>query len=337
MGCFSPDQPAPINYATQTRDTLNAQVQLAPALYAANANPSYGEPAYANLGLSTLNTILNGSPGGPQTSTTNQATPAGWYGADGQMVSGDQNYYAQGAATPVGASGHSGSARNSIFPPTTPVVPSGVTWRPAGSTPVTTTSNQPGQLGLLAQMAAANTSQRSNDVADVARLGQSATDAELNANPYNAALLTKLNAQANAGLDAGSTLTPDEQRAMQQQSRAGFAARGMGGSNASLADELLKQFNLGQQLQTQRQGFAESVLGDNKAVIGDPFQAILGRSSGATAQAQGMQPGQQFNPESALSSSITAGNQQMNAMFATSTAQQAGNAIAPLNSAVSSY
>ena len=56
----SPDAPAPLDYGQQTRDTLQAQVDLAPQLYEANA--TFG-PKYSALQLSQLENMLNGTPG----------------------------------------------------------------------------------------------------------------------------------------------------------------------------------------------------------------------------------------------------------------------------------
>ena len=56
----SPSAPAPINYGQQTRDTLQAQVDLAPQLYAANAK--FG-PQYSELQLKQLEDMLNDTPG----------------------------------------------------------------------------------------------------------------------------------------------------------------------------------------------------------------------------------------------------------------------------------
>ena len=219
MGCMTNEAPPAPNYGQVTRDTLQAQVDVAPQQY--QAESTY-QPQYANLDLSTMNTLLNGGSGGP---------------------------------------------------------------------------------GMLEQLANANNFQRQADINDVRNLGPQATQAMLAADPYNATLLAKLNAQANQGLDAGSGLTADQQRAMQQSSRAAFAARGMGGSNAAVGDEMMKQFNLGQQLLTQRQQFAQSVLGNNQAVIGDPFAQITGRSSGAVSAAQQSQSQAGpsiFNPQAGL-------------------------------------
>lgn len=219
MGCFAPDPPPAPNYGQVTKDTLQAQVQEAPAQYAAEAQFS---PQYAQLGVSNLGTVLNGT-----------------------------------ATTP----------------------------------------------GLNTLMAQSNTNQRASDIADVANLGPQATQAELNANPANAQLLAGLNQQALAGLAAGSSLTPDQIRAQQQAARAAWSARGMDGSNVAVGDEMMRQFGVGQQLLQQRQGFAQSVINSNNAVVGDPFQAILGRSSGASGQAQGIlgQSGPSlFNPQAGL-------------------------------------
>ena len=70
--------------------------------------------------------------------------------------------------------------------------------------------------------------------------------------------------QAIEEMLAGGNLTPAQQRAVQQNSRAAFAARGMGGSNAALADELLAQYDLGEQAKAARRQFAMSALGLNQ-------------------------------------------------------------------------
>lgn len=134
-------------------------------------------------------------------------------------------------------------------------------------------------------LARVNSAQRSADIADVGRYGAASRDAILASNPDTARLLAKLNSDANAGLDAGTQLTPDEIRQMQQASRAASSARGMSGSNSAVADELLRQYQLGVQRQQQRQAFAGGVVGLNQQVVGDPFMQILGRSGASAAQA----------------------------------------------------
>lgn len=346
MGCFSPDPPKQPNYGEVTRDTLQAQVDLAPQQYAAEANPNYGQPAYANLNLAVLNRLLNGTTAGTENYTTpSKAGQAGWYAADGSFLSPGQLV----SPTPAGEGPAVTGVRGRGNAPTGPAAPyyvagtapqPGAVWRNAGDAfDITGTRNVEAQPGLLQMMRDQNVSQREADINDVLRLGPEARAAMLAANPDNAVLLGKLNRQANEGLDAGSNLTPEEQRSMQQASRAAFAARGMGGSNGAVADELLRQFDLGQRLLRQRQAFAQSVLGNNQAIVGDPFQMILSRNSGAlpAAQQSYQQAGPQlFNPQAGLG--LAASNYQTEALFnaaVPTTYQLIGQGFQTMNQAVS--
>ena len=63
MGSTKVAAPAPRNYAQETRDTLQAQIDLAPDLYSAEANEAYGQPAYTQLGLRTLQQAMLGGGG----------------------------------------------------------------------------------------------------------------------------------------------------------------------------------------------------------------------------------------------------------------------------------
>ena len=308
------------SYGETTAQTLKDQISLAPQMYAAEANPNYGQPAYSTLELQNLNTLLTGSPGTASGSVSKTADQTGWYDASG-------NYLSPGTLNPnygltPDSSGYVDSRANGVlglFGQGNPALggntasqqqylmgakpQAGAVWRTSGSNWNVTTPGSAAVPGIFSQLQAQNTGQRTADINDVMNLGPLATQAMLAADPYNAALLGKLNAQANQGLDAGSSLTPDQQRAMQQQSRAAFAARGMGGGNQGVTDELLKQFNLGQQLLTQRQQFAQSLVGTNQGVLGDPFQQILSRSSGAIPMAQQSQSQsgpQLFNPQAGL-------------------------------------
>ena len=65
MGMYSADAPPPRDYAKETRDTLQAQVDLAPELYAAEASQEYGRPAEARLNLEILRDVMRGSEGTP--------------------------------------------------------------------------------------------------------------------------------------------------------------------------------------------------------------------------------------------------------------------------------
>lgn len=312
MGCFSQDGPAPVNYGQETTDTLNAQVKLAPQLL--QSEQQY-DPQYSSLAVNDLANVLNGTPAGPKTiSTPKTANQTGWFDTNGNFIS-------PGAVIPssVNKNGMANSWNGIQYQPgDSPGA--GDVWRTNGdSFSVDSTKNVAATPGLTSLMAGANTAQRQSDISDVQNLGPAARAAVLASNPDNAELLSKLNTQANAGLDAGSMLTTDQQTAMQQQSRAAFAARGMTGGNTSIADELLKQFNLGQQLLQQRQGFAQSVIGNNQQVVGDPFQQILGRPSNAVNTGMGVNSSagpSLFNPQSSTAASMAAGNQAYAAMFA---------------------
>ena len=213
-----PNLPPTPDYGTTEANTLRAQEQLAPSLYADTANTSYGQPAYNQLQLQTLASMVNGGNGLPGTADV------------GNM---------------------------------------------------------------------ANRSLRGANLEDLQNLGPAASSAVLNANPANAALLASLNTNAASGLAAGSGLTPDQTRDVQQQARAAYAARGMGGSNASVDDELLNQFNLGQQLLQQRQNFASSLVGVNQGAVTNPALALIGQNSTAVPialQSQSQSGPTLFNP-----------------------------------------
>jgi hypothetical protein len=181
----------------------------------------------------------------------------------------------------------------------------------------TRTVTQGAQPGLVDLMAKLNTATRSANVNDLATLGPDALAALRTSNPQMAALMDQLNGQASDELTAGSGLTPDEQRMMQQATRASWAARGLDGTNASASDEVLRQYALGQQLLRQRQQFAQGVVGQQQQVYQDPILAMLSQNGqGASAQAQSLLPGNMFNPESPFAGNIASANQQMAALFA---------------------
>jgi len=65
MGMYSPDAPEPRNYAQETRDTLQTQIDLAPDKFAAEVSDEYGRPAYAQLDLRVLREVMMGKDGQP--------------------------------------------------------------------------------------------------------------------------------------------------------------------------------------------------------------------------------------------------------------------------------
>lgn len=165
--------------------------------------------------------------------------------------------------------------------------------------------------------AASRAMSRAGDIADIAKLGPQARAAIQAANPEQARIADILAANATSNLLAGSRLTPEQQRMAQQQARMASAARGMAQGPQAAFQEALRSQMMGAGLQQQRQQQAMGALQAGQGVYGDVFQQVLGRPSQAFAgsqgfmgQAQGFNPGQLFNPESAYAQNIYAGNQQ---------------------------
>lgn len=201
-----------------------------------------------------------------------------------------------------------------------------------GASNVNTALNGP--TGILTSIGQANTAQRTGDINDVTTLGGNAASAVLGTNPSQAKLLATLNNQAGSELSAGSNLTPEEQYAMQQASRAGYAARGMTGSNASIADEAMRQWQLGQQLLQQRQAFGSNVAGMNQNYVTSPAMMLaMGQSPGV-----GMAMGSNstagptlWNPNA--SNQLAAGEYQQQLAYAAGTPTGWQNTLAGVNAA----
>ena len=325
MDVSTPQQPS---YGQQMADTLTAQEQAQTGTGAFSSlgplinleqNPQYGQGAWANLSLRTIDQLINGTPGGPQTTTTNSTTPGGFYDAAGNLVSNDPNY----AATAPGISGR-GKMGGSFGAPGG----GALTWRPATTTPQTTTTNVAATPGLLAlngqiidsqaqQQAGAMTTQRQSDIADVMNLGPKSMAAVNNADPGSAQLLAMMTGQATNDLALGSNLSAPQTRTVTQAVRAQNQGMLGGTGNAGTYAQALGLSAYGQQLQANRRAYAGSTLGTRSAFYGNPFQNILNRTGttnpgAAIAQAQGIS-GSSFNPytpESQYAANIYGNNQQ---------------------------
>lgn len=138
-----------------------------------------------------------------------------------------------------------------------------------------------------------NARMRSNDIADLERLGPSAVEAIRNANPEQKALIMKLNReamglgsddpyakmlkgqamggydplveemrnQAQSELALGSRLDAATSREVQQNIRAAQAARGMGMGGGDMYQEAMGLGSAGEALRQQRRAFAGGVVG----------------------------------------------------------------------------
>jgi hypothetical protein len=307
-------------------DALRAQLELAPQQYAAEKQyrPQYTELDNATLrdsleGTMDMGSFLASNPGVQQQIEAERANGGltGW--SDAEIIK---------AYAPPGTDPNS--------------------YRRGGM--IDTLGRSSTQLGGI--QSAANTQQRTADVADVEALGGRSNAAFRAANPQLTGLLDdqaaaaragnapsaleqELTRQAQSDLAMGGQLNPAQQAMIEQQSRAAFGARGLGRSQQAAIGEAFNALDYSRGLQAERRGFAgaantgnmqrqqlgSSLLGgavaSQSANSIDPFMSILGRSSGASGQAQGLIGGsgntggpQIFNPFSSDIMSIYAGNQQ---------------------------
>ena len=196
--------------------------------------------------------------------------------------------------------------------------------------------------------AAARSRSRAGDIADIARLGPQAREAMRGAAPEQTQIADILAQNATSNLLAGSRLTPEQQRMAQQQARIASSARGMAQGPQAAFQEALRSQLMGAGVQQQRQQQAMGALQAGQGVYGDVFQQVLGRPSQAFAgsqgflgQAQGFNPGQLFNPESAYAQNLFAGNQQTqmaaNAAGASATSGLIGAGLGALGSIGGGY
>jgi len=191
--------------------------------------------------------------------------------------------------------------------------------------------------------AAARSRSRAGDIADIAMLGPQARAAIQGFAPEQTQIADILARNATSSLLAGSQLTPEQQRMAQQQARMASSARGIAQSPNAQLQEALRSQMVASGIQQQRQQQAMGALQAGQGVYGDVFQQVLGRPSQAFAgsqgflgQAQGFNPGQLFNPESAYAQNLFAGNQQTqmaaNAAGASATSGLIGAGLGALGS-----
>jgi hypothetical protein len=156
----------------------------------------------------------------------------------------------------------------------------------------------------------ATRSKRLADVEALEQFGGRATAAIEAADPQTAALRRELNSQALSELELGGSLTAAQKRNLRQSVAQGQSQRGFGRGVSDQAMSSLAELDLMEQRRRSRQQFAQSQMGMSAALGADPAMAILGRQSRAFnpmaigAQAQGLGPGNVFNPESAYAGQL---------------------------------
>jgi hypothetical protein len=133
--------------------------------------------------------------------------------------------------------------------------------------------------------------QRAADIGAVEQYGGRATAALRAADPYSARLAELQQKQAEQAYASAQGVTPEQMRVAQQQARAAGLARGRVGDQSNVAAEILGREDVLARKRAEAAQYGQLSFGMNRAISADPFQAILGRQSGALgygAQQMGM-------------------------------------------------
>jgi len=133
--------------------------------------------------------------------------------------------------------------------------------------------------------------QRAADIGDVEKYGARATSALRAADPYSARMAELSQQAAETAYASSNQVTPEQMRLAQQQARSAGLARGRIGDQSSIAAEILGREDILARRRAEAAQAGQLAFGMNRAISADPFQAILGRQSGAMgygAQQMGM-------------------------------------------------
>lgn len=296
----TPDAPSPRNIGQETRDTLQARIDLEPQLGLLQEHDSARQ-------MKLLQQSLLGVPGGPRQEVYDdvETVPEHAIGGDRHNPPDDPR-----AVWHQYSAGYGGSNSGGTW-----VVPA--TTRKVSKTRTVNDPSQRGYLDLLEHditpalsraQAEASSAQRTGDVADVSRLAAPARAALRSAQPEAASLLDLLTSQSADEVKAGTGMDAGMQREVEQSVRSAQGARGFGYGNNDVTQEVVTRGSAGQALLRARQAQAARVVGLNQGFYGDPFQAIIGRSSGVNAGAATATAGStiapQYNPENGYASDL---------------------------------
>lgn len=122
-------------------------------------------------------------------------------------------------------------------------------------------------------------------------------------------LLAQQNQLAQSQLALGGQLTPDQLRSVQQSSRAGYAARGLDATNASVTNEALQTQAAQQAMLQTRLNQAQAVQGQNQTALTNQQNFGLGVSNQGLGYSSLGLSGQQSNQ----AANLTAQQAQLNA------------------------
>lgn len=236
--------PQPESYQSQITGELTAKSQLAPTLFATEAQY---DPMYAALNNQLLQTTLFGSPAG---ATMTIPTP----GYNDAISAYNQSLadYNKAISSAAGISRY-GTTNNPHGLPQgagnlLPNIPAPVA---PGISP-TTTINLPASRGIVSLANQAGTEQRVSNIADWSTLSPAALDAVKASNPALANLIDTQVNQAQTNLGLGTNLSPSQMAQLQQTIRARQQGMLAGTGNAGTYGEALGISQYGQGLYQQR-------------------------------------------------------------------------------------
>lgn len=122
---------------------------------------------------------------------------------------------------------------------------------------------------------------------DTAGLSEMYMDSLREADPGSAGLLDTLTADAQSELELGNQLDPAQRRMIEQSTRAGAAARGMGSGPADVWDETFAKTTYGDQVRDKRRSHALTLAQLRQAMAGQPLDMAI-RSSLSLSPEQNM-------------------------------------------------
>jgi hypothetical protein len=326
-GGKGPETPPPRDYYKETMDTLTAQVKMAPSLYAAEAAFT---PRMQRLSL-----------GGYRNSLLGRVTVDQLSDASKKEYNDAVNEY-EDAKKKIASGTPMPEEETQRLKLIAMAPPDPASFSDRGLQQILEQDIMPAMS--RADITAQNY-QREADIAAVERLGNRASEAYLNADPRSKSLLEELNRQASEQLASSGRgeLTPAQMRLAQQTARYGTSARGTTLGNQGLAAEVLSTYDLAEKRRVAAMTNAQAVLGINKGFTADPFQAVLGRASGAFAAGIGQQQFASgfarntgpttFSPESQYAADMANQNQQTAASYAAARAQVTSGIYSAIGSA----
>lgn len=312
-------RPQPLSYQETTRDALQAQVDLAPALLQAEQE---FRPQYIGLDVAGVRQSLLGREAGQETIK----------GRVVEQVPGEEIWMPITEETPEGATvierqvppGAGFSGKKLVRMPTT----NQEVFREK-TVPV---QESEGLLGLYGEEigpavdeleAESLQRRRTSEIEALERLGPRAVEAYRASDPQQAALLDELNQQVLGRLEAGDELTPAQSRRIHQDVRGGQAARGFGYGPADVDQEAIARYLGREETGRQRRQDAYQLISANQATGLDPTMMLFDKPSTMAQGNQFMQQGYSvqgsagprlFNPESQMAQDIVGAN--YNAQYA---------------------